>query len=293
MKVSKSILTFIGLLLVVAMIAQARFFSASAMNSPSTKPVVRTDGPRRITAEGRVSTYPGAQVTVGTDTAGTLVRLMVKEKDRVAKGQVIGEIRSEDLRAAIELARTRMKESESDMALYKTELQRAQSLYDGAVGTKQNVDRNRRDLDGAIARHDSAAADVRRLEAVLDKAVIRAPISGTVLERVAQPGEALREQAPVVSIADLKKMRIEAEVDEFDAGRVALGSEVNVRAEGYDNQQWRGRVEEIPDAVVQRKLKPQDPGKPTDTRVLLVKVELLEPTPLKLGQRVEVDIAGK
>jgi multidrug resistance efflux pump len=88
-------------------------------------------------------------------------------------------------------------------------------------------------------------------------------------------------------------MRIEAEVDEFDAGRVALGSEVNVRAEGYDNQQWRGRVEEIPDAVVQRKLKPQDPGKPTDTRVLLVKVELLEPTPLKLGQRVEVDIAGK
>ena len=85
-------------------------------------------------------------------------------------------------------------------------------------------------------------------------------------------------------------MRIEAEVDEFDAGRVALGAPVIVRAEGYNNQQWKGRVEEIPDTVVGRRLKPEDPGRPTDTRVLLVKIALDGPTPLKLGQRVEVEI---
>ena len=39
-----------------------------------------------------------------------------------------------------------------------------------------------------------------------------------------------------------------------------------------------------------RRLKPQDPGRPSDTRVLLVKVALDEKTPLKLGQRVEVEI---
>ena len=66
--------------------------------------------------------------------------------------------------------------------------------------------------------------------------------------------------------------------------------EVRVTAEGYDGKVWQGRVEEIPDAVVGRRLKPQDPGKPEDTRVLLVKVALLEPTPLKLGQRVEIRI---
>jgi hypothetical protein len=64
------------------------------------------------------------------------------------------------------------------------------------------------------------------------------------------------------------------------------------RAEGYDGASWRGRVEEIPDAVVGRRLKPQDPGKPEDTRVLLVKIALLEPTPLKLGQRVEIRIGN-
>jgi hypothetical protein len=52
-------------------------------------------------------------------------------------------------------------------------------------------------------------------------------------------------------------------------------------------------VEEIPDAVMARRLKPQDPGRPSDTKVLLVKIALGGKTPLKLGQRVEVAIAPK
>ena len=53
---------------------------------------------------------------------------------------------------------------------------------------------------------------------------------------------------------------------------------------------WKGVVEEIPDQVVSRRLKPQDPGRPSDTRVLLVKVALLETAPIVLGQRIEVEI---
>ena len=93
-----------------------------------------------------------------------------------------------------------------------------------------------------------------------------------------------------MTVADLSRTRVEAELDEFDSGRVRLGDEVKVTAEGYDRVSWRGSVEEIPDSVVGRRLKPQDPGKPEDTRVLLVKIALLEPIPLKLGQRVEIRI---
>jgi RND family efflux transporter MFP subunit len=186
-----------------------------------------------------------------------------------------------------------MSESEADVRLFETEVNRADQLLESKVGTKQSADRARRDLDAAIARRETASADARRLEAVLDKTVLRAPISGVVTLRSVQQGESIKEQTPIVTIADLKKMRVEAEVDEFDAGRVTLGSEVTVKAEGYDGQQWMGRIEEIPDSVVARKLKPEDPGRPTDTRVLLVKVALLEKTPLKLGQRVEMEIRGK
>jgi hypothetical protein len=81
---------------------------------------------------------------------------------------------------------------------------------------------------------------------------------------------------------------VETEVDEFDLGKLTLGAQAVVTAEGFPDRSWVGRVEQIPDLVGPRKLKPQDPGKPSDTRVLLVKVALTEPTPLKLGQRVEV-----
>jgi multidrug resistance efflux pump len=86
-------------------------------------------------------------------------------------------------------------------------------------------------------------------------------------------------------------VRIEAEVDEFDAARVALGAAVRITAEGYDQREWEGRVEEIADAVTARKLRPEDPGRPIDARILPVRIAFSAPTELRLGQRVEVHIA--
>jgi HlyD family secretion protein len=125
---------------------------------------------------------------------------------------------------------------------------------------------------------------------VLAKTRIVSPIDGVVIARSVEGGQPVESGTPLVTVANLERTRIEAEVDEFDAARIALGAAVVVSAEGFDGRTWRGRVEEIPDAVVARRLKPEDPGRPSDTRVLLVKVAFLEPTPLKLGQRVELEI---
>ena len=118
-------------------------------------------------------------------------------------------------------------------------------------------------------------------------------ISGVVTARYAQPGETVVPGAPLATIADLRRTRVEAEIDEFDVGSIALGSRAIVAAEGFPDMTWNGRVEEIPDAVAGRRLKPQDPGRPADVRVLLVKIALDAPAPLKLGQRVEVSIGGR
>src|SRR5262249_53505680 len=122
---------------------------------------------------------------------------------------------------------------------------------------------------------------------------IVAPIDGVVIAKRVQSGETVDAGAALVELADLSRVRVEAEVDEYDAGRVSVGAPVAVQAEGFDGRSWSGRVEEVPDAVSGRRLKPQDPGRPQDTRVLIVKVALAESTPLKLGQRVEVEIGGR
>jgi HlyD family secretion protein len=282
----------IGVLIVAITIFEVRATRLAA----SPKPAPARPAPMqssRIAAEGRVVTYPGAEVTVGSDVAGTIQRLTVEEKDVVRKGQVIAVIKADDARAALAEARARVGEAEADIRLFDSERERAQKLWREDVGSKQAADKAERDLDAARARRATALAEVNRLAAVVDKTEIAAPIDGVVISRFTHAGESIAVGAPVVTIADLKKTRVEAEIDEYDAARVVLGSPVKVTAEGYDDQAWAGTVEEIPDSVTSRRLKPQDPSKPIDTRVLLVKVALSEPTPLKLGQRVEVRVAAK
>lgn len=283
--VKKSVLPVLGLLLTLAVIYQARGGSAAAETVPAPAVAESSD---RVVAEGRMVAYPGAEVEVAADLSGTLVRFLVKEQDEVRKGQLLAELKADDLRAELAEARARIAEAEADIRFADVDAERADRLLAEKVGTPEAADRARRNRDAAYARKQTALASVERLEAVLAKTRIVAPISGVVVTRFADAGERLEAGTPLVTIANLKKTRVEAEVDEFDAGRIELGAEVKVTAEGFIGQSWKGTVEEIPDAVVPRRLKPQDPGRPSDTRVLLVKVALAEPTPLKLGQRVEI-----
>jgi HlyD family secretion protein len=279
----------LGVLLLVATVAQVN--ATRAKTPPKAAASAEATTPR-VVAEGRVVAYPGAEVTVGTDVAGTIDRLEVDEKDTVRKGDVIAVIKADDTRAALSVSRARVGEAAADIRLFEAEVARAKHLHQEDVGSKQAWDKAERDLDSARARHASTAAEVRRLEALVGKTVITAPIDGVVIARHVQRGETIEAGESIVTVADLGKVRVEAEIDEFDTARVHLGAPVKINAEGFERT-WRATIEEIPDAVVNRRLKPQDPSKPIDTRVLLVKVAFAETTPLKLGQRVEVRIDGR
>jgi RND family efflux transporter MFP subunit len=243
----------------------------------------------RIRAEGRVATYPGGQVTVGSEVGGRIVRLNVHEKQSVQRGALIAELDDTELRAAYAEARARIGEAEADLVLFEADLARLGPLAESSVISRQALDRTRHDRDAAAARREVARASLQRLDAAIAKTRIVAPISGQVITRFTNSGETLAPGAPIVTIADLRRVRVEAEVDEFDAHRLSLGDRVTVTAEG-SGLTLQGRVEEIPDAVITRRLNPQDPSRPTDVRVLIAKIALDAQTTLKLGQRVEVVI---
>ena len=150
------------------------------------------------------------------------------------------------------------------------------------------------ELDAALrearARRETARAEAARIEAQLAKTRIVAPISGTVIARPVDAGETVEAGEAIVTLADLTRLRIEGEADEADAAALVEGAAVRIRADGHPDEEWRGRVEEIADAVTLRRLKPQDPSRPTDTRILAVKVAFAETTPLRLGTTVELRI---
>lgn len=256
---------------------------------PSAHAKVGQQLPQNVLAEGRVAVPVGAEITLGAELNGKLVRLLVMEQAHVQAGDVVAEVDVKEQQAALGEAWARVKEAGADVDFAARERRRSQQLWNSNVVAEATLDRSVHDSTAAESHRGSLLAGAARISANIAKAKIVTPIDGTVTQRFADAGEMVAAGAPIVTVTDLSHLRVEAEVGEFDVARVRLGADVTIRAEGYD-QRWHGKIAEIPDRVVPRSLKPLDPSRPVDTRVLLVKVELTEPVPLKLGQRVEVEV---
>lgn len=257
---------------------------------PTAQAKTEPEKPQNVLAEGRVAVPPGAEITLGAELSGKLVKLLVKEQDHVKAGDVIAEVDVKEQQAALSEAWARVKEAGTDVDFASRERKRSEQLWNSNVVAEAALDRSVHDSNAASSRRASLLAGAARISATIAKSKIVAPIDGVITQRFADAAEMVTAGAPVVTVTSLERLRIEAEVGEFDAGRVQTGAPVTVRAEGFDAR-WHGKVAEIPDRVVPRALKALDPSRPVDTRVLVVKIELSEPVPLKLGQRVEVEIS--
>ena len=234
--------------------------------------------------------YPGANVVVGSERAGRLLAVRFEEGQLVKKGELLAELESDELVASLSEARAKRSEAEAEIRLAEANLARREALVAQQILAQNDLDQARRDVDIARAHKETAAAEIARYEAQLAKTRVLAPIGGTVVARHVEPGETIEANKPVATIADLRRLRVEAEADEADAGALALGAPVAITAEGYPGRSWKGSIEEVADSVTLRKLKPQDPSRPTDTRIITVKVAFVEATPLKLGTTVELRI---
>jgi RND family efflux transporter MFP subunit len=81
-----------------------------------------------------------------------------------------------------------------------------------------------------------------------DKAVIRSPISGTVLQLASQQGETLAaglSSPTLIVVADLNRLQVDAYVDETDIGKVKLGQEASIVVDAFSKRPFKGIVQKI------------------------------------------------
>jgi len=281
-------LSGIGLALLAGTVMQAQPRAQPASKSPL--PALTTRG--GVAAEGRVVAYPGAEVTIGADAVGRLLRVNVEEGDRVRKGRVLAEIDASDLVASLDEAKARLEEATAERHLAQLNADRKAKLFAEGVLPAFDRDAASRDVEITQARIETATAQVRRLEATIAKTRMIAPIGGTVTSRFVNAGQMVDRGDPAFVVADLDRLRIEGEAHEADADRVTIGAEVEIRSDGFPGRSFRGRVEEIPGSVTLRRIKPQDPSRPTDVRVLALKVTFEGKTPFKLGSTVDLVVSA-
>ncbi len=263
--------------------------------APPVKPpsrLVADDGPRPVVAQGRVVAYPGAQVNVGAEVAGTVLRVQVAEKSGVRKGDLLLTFKSDEAKSQLDEAAAHLAEAEAEVARIEADEKKLVAHQIKGAPPSPDVERTHSYVVGYRARRDALKAARSRLDAQWRKHWVFAPIDGVVKVRNVNAGETVQTSAPLLTIVDLSRLRVEAEVDEYDVAHCAVGGGASIRNEAYTAKAWRGTIEEVADALIPRRIRPEDPGRPTDTRVLPVRIRFGEPTPLRLGQRVEVSIAG-
>jgi RND family efflux transporter MFP subunit len=98
--------------------------------------------------------------------------------------------------------------------------------------SKTALEMSASNLAAGQAVYQAAQSGVDVLQKSLDDAVMRAPITGQVSQRLAQNGERVAVDARVVEIVDLAQLEMEASLSAEDAARVRLGQVAQVSIDG-------------------------------------------------------------
>lgn len=148
----------------------------------------------------------------------------------------------------------------------------------------------------AEAEVQAAEERVRTATAKLEKCTVRAPISGTIVQLHLKVGESVSAllPRPIVSLADLSRLRVRAEVDERDVSRIHVGQSVTVLADAFPGRKFAGRVSQLSTQMGRKRTLTGNPAEKSDRDVLDVFVELEKTdAPLVIGLRVTAQFAGK
>ena len=142
-------------------------------------------------------------------------------------------------------------------------------------------------LEAALA---AARAELSLAEATLERARIRAPSKGTVLQVNARVGEtaAPSPENALVVLGDVSALRVRAEFEERDIGKVHLGQAAVVRSDAFHGKDFEGTVSSLARALGPSRLGQRGPRRPTDIDVLEVMIDLGGQPPLLPGMRVDV-----
>jgi HlyD family secretion protein len=214
-----------------------------------------------VNATGTIN--PVVSVQVGTQVSGMIKSLHADFNSRVKAGDKVAVIDPEPFKARrdqaagnLEMARSNVARSRSDLAQRKRERDRVQSLV-----AQEFVSQN--DVDVALTNHQSAEAQLRvseaqvkQAEAALNSAelelkytVIRSPVDGIVVARNVEVGQTVASSFATPNLfliaLDLTKMQVDTNVSESDIGGMTEGKEATFTVDAYPGVQFSGVIRQV------------------------------------------------
>lgn len=257
--------------------------SPETLRNVSVLTVTNSNVPDLLEAVGTVR---AAQTSVlASQTMGNVVEIRAHEGDRVQRGQVLAIIDDSQPRASVDravaannAAQQQVSAAESDLALAESTLKRYQGLFERKSVSAQEFDVVNARYKATLAHRDMAQAEQAQAKAALSQAQtsleytrIRAPFDGVVTEKKVDSGTLVSPGTPLFTVEDIRRYRLEANVNETDLASVRMGEAVPVLVDALANSELKGKVIQIVPAA--------DPG----SRSFVVKIELPTEARLRSG----------
>jgi RND family efflux transporter MFP subunit len=200
---------------------------------------------------------PQMRVAILSKLPGTLSHVAVDIGDRVRVGQVVGELDTREIdaqvdaaAAAVNVAEASLEAAEAALANAELEHDRARNLFERGALPRQRLDTAETARRASAAQRDlanatlaQAQASLRRAREVRRDATLVSPIDGVIVERNYDPGSLVSPgDEPVVVVADLRVMTLEAGVSELEAGRLRAGMPARVTVQARGDDVFDGRI---------------------------------------------------
>ena len=182
---------------------------------------------------------------VATQVEGLVVKLLVRDGDRVKREQKLAELDTASLDARKKTLEADVVEAKSRLRSAESRYQRAQSLFQGQLISDEELDSARFEQQALEARRVSLQASIDEVELQLRQSVIHAPFDGAVTAKLTEVGQWVQEGAAVVSSLSLEELEVAIDVPEVHIGRVRLGQSATVKLDAYPAKPLAGKVSVI------------------------------------------------
>lgn len=270
--------------------------------------------------------FEATTILISAEANGQLTSFLVKEGQQVKEGQFIGlvdttllHLQREQVRAQIGTLPAKLQNSLAEIEVLdrqqdnlERERDRVARLVEKKAATPKQLDdlngeltvikqriqavrSNTNTANGAIlAEKQPMLAQIALLDEQIRRAYLYSPASGTVLTKMAEPGEMVGIGSPLFRLGQLDTMRLRAYTSSNQLENVSLGQKVEVLIdEGQEAyRQLSGTISWIAD---QAEFTPKTIQTKEDRVNLVYAFEVLVPNPegkLKIGMPAEVNFAS-
>ena len=238
--------------------------SAKAAPVYVTEPLKAGDITLTVSANGTLQ--PTRSVNVGSELSGTVKRVLVDVNDRVKAGQVLVELDTAKLQDQVTQARAGLASAQAQLAQTGATVREARAtlarfeevarLSGGKVPSATELDSAKAAVDRAVAAEAAAQAAVNEARAALStnetnlsKASIRSPISGVVLSRSVDPGNAVAASLQAVTLftlaEDLAQLKLDVAVDEADVGNVKVDQKATFTVSAFPARRYPATIQRV------------------------------------------------